>query len=290
MYKLLVNPNAGTGLASELLSACPVGWQMMLMTPGETQQQVASLVRPGDILVLAGGDGSVHQVLNALHSLDLTESVRLALLPFGTGNDLARAAGLTKLHPFELLTYFMSLKSSLNTCKLPFWMFGDICFSNYVSCGYDADVLHQVDAKRSPDTIPKSTWALKHAYLRAALSSLQHLQRYRDMDFGTDTPQHDGAASLLISNLASYSGAHCLDQNSFAKALSIYSFSGATDLLKLACARSSLLPKLKPKSTTETFHLHLDEHTPLQIDGEAYPGQSGDIKLAGELELLFYSG
>jgi diacylglycerol kinase family enzyme len=51
--------------------------------------------RSGRRLVLAGGDGSLHHLLQALHDRDELAAVGpLGLLPLGTGNDLARAAGL----------------------------------------------------------------------------------------------------------------------------------------------------------------------------------------------------
>ncbi len=67
--------------------------------------EVASTANPGELdgvlhragsrrIVVAGGDGSLHAVVSALHRRnDLTDSV-LALLPLGTGNDFARIAGI----------------------------------------------------------------------------------------------------------------------------------------------------------------------------------------------------
>jgi diacylglycerol kinase (ATP) len=48
----------------------------------------------GRTVVVAGGDGSLHAVVNALHRLDLLGSVRLGLVPLGTGNDFARGVGV----------------------------------------------------------------------------------------------------------------------------------------------------------------------------------------------------
>jgi diacylglycerol kinase family enzyme len=44
--------------------------------------------------VVAGGDGSLHLVVNRLHGMGRLDEVMLGLLPFGTGNDFARAAGI----------------------------------------------------------------------------------------------------------------------------------------------------------------------------------------------------
>ena len=67
--------------------------------------EVAATSNPGELdgvlhragsrrIVVAGGDGSLHAVVSALHRRnELTDSV-LALLPLGTGNDFARTAGI----------------------------------------------------------------------------------------------------------------------------------------------------------------------------------------------------
>jgi diacylglycerol kinase (ATP) len=52
------------------------------------------------VVVVAGGDGSLHAVVNALHRLDRLGSTRLGLVPLGTGNDFARGVGVP-LEPSE---------------------------------------------------------------------------------------------------------------------------------------------------------------------------------------------
>jgi diacylglycerol kinase family enzyme len=44
--------------------------------------------------VAAGGDGSVHAVVERLAALDLLATVEVGLVPLGTGNDLARGVGV----------------------------------------------------------------------------------------------------------------------------------------------------------------------------------------------------
>jgi YegS/Rv2252/BmrU family lipid kinase len=46
------------------------------------------------VVVVAGGDGSLHAVVNALWRLRHLEKTRLGLIPLGTGNDFARGAGI----------------------------------------------------------------------------------------------------------------------------------------------------------------------------------------------------
>jgi diacylglycerol kinase family enzyme len=53
-----------------------------------------------DRLVVAGGDGSVHAVVARLHAGDRLAATPIAIVPLGTGNDLARGTGIP-LDPAE---------------------------------------------------------------------------------------------------------------------------------------------------------------------------------------------
>lgn len=47
-----------------------------------------------DLIIVAGGDGSLHAVVAALHRSGALGKVVIGLLPMGTGNDFARGAGI----------------------------------------------------------------------------------------------------------------------------------------------------------------------------------------------------
>lgn len=56
------------------------------------RSEVRSSVRPDDLLVIAGGDGSLGMALDAVS--DRTDDLMLGVLPVGTGNDFARGMGV----------------------------------------------------------------------------------------------------------------------------------------------------------------------------------------------------
>ena len=60
--------------------------------PGDAESLAAELAPEVDVLVVFGGDGTVHEVANGLPLGG--DGPLVALLPAGTGNDLARALGL----------------------------------------------------------------------------------------------------------------------------------------------------------------------------------------------------
>lgn len=80
----------------------------------EADVEVAETSNPGELdgvlhragsrtIVVAGGDGSIHAVVAALHRRNELSGRTLALLPLGTGNDFARTVGVP-LDPGEAAT------------------------------------------------------------------------------------------------------------------------------------------------------------------------------------------
>ena len=105
-YLVIANAHAGSAERGALDAAAGV-----LSAAGPTE--VRSSTDPADLdaaltgldgraPVVAGGDGSLHLVVNRLRGLGRLDQVTVGLLPFGTGNDFARAAGIP-LHRFDLL-------------------------------------------------------------------------------------------------------------------------------------------------------------------------------------------
>lgn len=86
-----VEEEAIAGARSVLAAAAPTE----VADTSDPDRLAAALEGLDDRLaVVAGGDGALHVVLNALHERGLLDSTPLALLPLGTGNDFARTLGL----------------------------------------------------------------------------------------------------------------------------------------------------------------------------------------------------
>jgi diacylglycerol kinase (ATP) len=98
---LLVITNSDAGSADETALTAALG-----VLRGSTSVEVAATGDPGELdgalhragsrrVVVAGGDGSLHAVLAALHRRhELGLDRVLGLLPLGTGNDFARTLGI----------------------------------------------------------------------------------------------------------------------------------------------------------------------------------------------------
>lgn len=95
---LITNADAGTTDTESVEKALGV-------LRGATDVEVAATSNPGELdgvlhrrggrrVVVAGGDGSLHAVVAALHRRHELDDVVLGLIPLGTGNDFARGAGI----------------------------------------------------------------------------------------------------------------------------------------------------------------------------------------------------
>jgi YegS/Rv2252/BmrU family lipid kinase len=100
MGRYLVIANAHAGSVERQALEAAVG---VLSEAGPTEVRMstdpadldAALTGLDDrVPVVAGGDGSLHLIVNRLRGLGRLGQVTVGLLPFGTGNDFARAAGI----------------------------------------------------------------------------------------------------------------------------------------------------------------------------------------------------
>ena len=94
----ILNPAAGSvkdveALTAQLLSL-PDSEVKLSARHGSAERAARSAIRAGcALIVAAGGDGTLNEVINGVG--EKSEGVRVALLPLGTGNDFARSVELT---------------------------------------------------------------------------------------------------------------------------------------------------------------------------------------------------
>ncbi|WP_028474655.1 diacylglycerol/lipid kinase family protein [Nocardioides alkalitolerans] len=100
MDPLLVITNASAGTSDEETLE-----RALVVLRERASVEVAATSNPGELdgvlhragsrrIVVAGGDGSLHAVITALHRRHELDRHVLALLPLGTGNDFARGTGV----------------------------------------------------------------------------------------------------------------------------------------------------------------------------------------------------
>jgi YegS/Rv2252/BmrU family lipid kinase len=95
-FLVLATPEAGShdeeNLDAALRPARDSGARVEVLATDDLE---GALRQRGDrVVVAAGGDGSLHTVVQALHDVGGLADTVVGLIPLGTGNDFARAAGI----------------------------------------------------------------------------------------------------------------------------------------------------------------------------------------------------
>lgn len=91
-YVFTINPNAHKGKGMHYQTQIEafaktrhLNHSIVITSSIEQLQSIASKIQPEDVLVVIGGDGSIHHAINGL-----TKGCTFAVIPFGTGNDFYR--------------------------------------------------------------------------------------------------------------------------------------------------------------------------------------------------------
>jgi len=145
--QLFVNPTAGRGRAGkrlprvrELLDDAGVHCEQHLSRAvGDLEEQVADQCRRGaDRIVVAGGDGSVHEAVNGIMAAG--GRARLGVIPVGTGNDFAKASEIPL--DWELATRLLAERIVAGTPgrRIDVGRVNERYFANGVGIGFDAKV------------------------------------------------------------------------------------------------------------------------------------------------------
>jgi diacylglycerol kinase (ATP) len=149
---LIVNPVSGTDTGSEQLPLINarlrqhVGLMDIVMTIGEGDATVAAAdaARHGyDRIYVAGGDGTLNEVLNGVASIPgRLGQIELGILPLGTGNDFARALGFP-----EAIETVLDIHEHSTPAPVDVGVLNGRYFLNVSGGGFIAEVSDAVDTE-----------------------------------------------------------------------------------------------------------------------------------------------
>ena len=143
---VIVNPAAGRGRGAKMAPAITAAFadagvsdiRMTKATGGEAEAARSAIADGVETIVVVGGDGTASNVANAiLHS---GRDVRLAVLPAGTGNDMAKVLGTSRATPAEIA----GLCSSAPPQRMDVGRIEDVYFVNCCGFGFDVAVLEGI--------------------------------------------------------------------------------------------------------------------------------------------------
>src|SRR4051794_21164550 len=170
---IILNPSAGSvgeldALAARL-ATLPNAEIRLTNKPGSAMRFARTALKKGrETIVAAGGDGTLNEVLNGIGE-DFA-SVRVGLIPLGTGNDFARSIGLAAELETALETVRAGATRQVDLVRVTS---DDVRYFVNVSAGGFSGL---VDEKLTPEI--KKNWG-PLAYLRSAAAALPDLRAYR---------------------------------------------------------------------------------------------------------------
>lgn len=268
----LLNPHAANGrcaaLAAPLREALP---QVPLMLPQDVasaRQRLLALPE-GSRVIVAGGDGTVHQLLPAL----VARKLQLALLPGGTGNDLARALGLARLSWREALAHAQQAPATgmdLGVVATP--SDAPQLFMSSLGAGFDAAIAIRAHAAPS--------WLRgQPRYLWATLAEIAKLRTYPLRVEADGQVLHDGPLLFASSlNTPSYgsgmpiaSGARVDDGELQLVRVGAFGPLGALAMMPLMLTGLHLRHRKVRLSGFKVLRLMAGTPVPLAVDGEPLP-------------------
>lgn len=196
-YLFLVNPVAGGGKAlgyadniRTIMNENGLEYKMITSTrPGETTTIVES--NPDwEICVAVGGDGTVNEVARGI--LNRGGGI-LAIIPGGTGNDLAKSLGIEENLHVSLNNLVRGRVKEIDLGKVK-----DMFFFNISSLGFDSEVV------RHTDKIKRFVKG-KTSYILGVITALV-VYRSRRMAFEVDGRHIERRATLVAVGNGRYYG------------------------------------------------------------------------------------
>ncbi len=105
-------------------------------------------------ILVVGGDGTMSEVINGIFSADIedTSSLKIALIPRGTGNDWGRFWGLTRDYNKSIEVFFKGKTQFIDIGKVEYDMEGKMeshFFINSIGLGLDAAVVNLTQRLKS---------------------------------------------------------------------------------------------------------------------------------------------
>ncbi len=280
---VFVNPQSGNGQGAEFVHQI-TEYDPIITAPDQLKTQVQQNITPGDIVVVAGGDGTISQLIEALFMTDLIDEVKIALIPFGTGNDLARSVGVNlRDAPAGILESIQS--DERQSITVPVWKFSERYFINYVGLGIDGAILQTTDRLRA--IFPVNLLLIKTLFF---LSGLRHLN-YRireEVQLSTENNVISlmNKAGVIISNIGYYSGGCSIgSQMTEEEHVSITVLDSIWSYIYLVWGRINPQRKIPSYFTSERITIE-GKPLPTQIDGEVGQFRNAAVHMAGRVNMI----
>ncbi len=297
----LINPISGKQagqnlkecIVSELSGVLDSGSYDIEYTEKCLEKQCKDLFSNYEIVVIAGGDGTVSQVVKIISRLD--KRPKLGIIPIGTGNDLANSFGILRLYETGGLGALLRMILRGNTSKIDILSLGDgSIFTNYLGIGCDAKI--SCDFNRLRPVFRKICSCISNKVFYGLLTLKNFFYRipfnvevrYENEHSATEVISlSKGLCEIVISNSKIYAGmelsSKCeMDDGKFEVTVIRSTWEWILLLFALLCKKPlDTLAGNLTQFQTDRVQIDFTGDTFCQIDGEKY-----DSFAEGEKKLL----
>jgi diacylglycerol kinase (ATP) len=284
---IIVNPVAGGSRGAEGLEDArktlkAAGWNSVIRfteAPGEaTSLAYGGVLEHFDMILAAGGDGTIGQVVDGILSApgEPLEKPQLGILPMGTGNVLAKDLGYPIPTPFRPMVYREAAQAILDgkVYLVDAGRANGKHFLSWCGVGFDAKVTQDVESN------PEQKKRLgKAAFVVAGMVALNTYKGFKATINVDGKEITKSAVMILISNIQLY--ARFVRVAEEAKIddglLDVYVFEGKRGIAVAKHAVGILLKpslKFKPPDVVYLKGKHIEitgkEPVPIHLDAEPY--------------------
>lgn len=263
---LIANPGSRSADSPELANAAArleeAGLRVRRVdstSPEHARQAIALHAGRVELVILAGGDGTIHSAAPALVEHDLP----FAVLPMGTANDLARSLSI----PLKLEEAVDAIIAG-NRTRIDLGRANGHYFFNAVNVGLGVTINHELTAE------DKQRWGV-FSYLKALFAGLKRQETFRATIEVDGKVHHLRSKQVAVGNGRFYGGGNVIDEEASINEglLHVYSIAPKSfwELIRMA-------PFLRAGKSGESCHyfrasgrqIRLETRTPMEVftDGE----------------------
>jgi diacylglycerol kinase (ATP) len=198
--RVICNPTSGGGAYDpdeirDELDGMELDW---IETKGPEDAVDAAQHWQEGLLIVAGGDGTVNDVVNGLGRAGFPEGVTLGILPAGTGNDLAATLCIPEDPELAEDVIRQNRERRLDVARIRSEDVGERFFINVATGGLGAEISNVNDEEL------KKRWG-KLSYLRASLEVAKNFD-VRELTLYLDGEEHQVKAVNIAVGNCRYTG------------------------------------------------------------------------------------
>lgn len=188
-------------------------WMASFTKRDEMEKQIMDALSSTETLIAVGGDGTVSSVLSVMINSEYAKTVKIGLIPLGTGNDLARVLNLYKPYVDKGLLFLVRRLLLAQSRPFDIWKVnGKIAFANYFSGGIDARIAHDFNKDRSEGAFNSSSvFANRVHYVKSFFADRLYKLKparlhYVAADGSNRHRDISGYRTVIVGNIPSFAG------------------------------------------------------------------------------------